>query len=227
MVIRSFLRSMYAVCFLAHNLSALTYLFTTQLDETDTRNESYICFRRREIKAIRKTRAQQATYSDKMVRLKGELAVALELANSVLQRETIKRDAAAHAHAVWDKRFAFAELKRKFPTLSSKDEEELLYDRERVVKRPKLEPTGFVNSCASILRWLISLYSRIPLKLRTRDNGELSSPIMHEPQIRPKERQAQIQKEIEQDMARRKEKDHQWEDAIDVKYFLNQVIQSY
>ncbi|KZT10653.1 uncharacterized protein LAESUDRAFT_343366 [Laetiporus sulphureus 93-53] len=174
---------------------------SVNLDETDTINESYICFRRREIKAIRKTRAQQATYSDKMVRLKGELAVTFELANSVLQRETIKRDAAAHAHAVWDKRFAFAEMKRKFPTLSSKDEEELLYDRERVVKKPKLEPTG-----------------RIPLKLRTRDNGEISSPIMHEPQIRPKERQAQIQKEIDQDMARRKEKDHQWEDAIDNPY---------
>ncbi|TFK60831.1 hypothetical protein BDN72DRAFT_864065 [Pluteus cervinus] len=42
-------------------------------NESDTLNESYICFRRREIKAVRKTRAQQVTSSDKLARLQAEL----------------------------------------------------------------------------------------------------------------------------------------------------------
>ena len=59
-------------------------LILVQLDETDTMNESYICFHWRKIKAIRKTRAQQATYSDKMTCLQSELTTAFDLANSVL-----------------------------------------------------------------------------------------------------------------------------------------------
>ncbi|KAI0944834.1 hypothetical protein AcW1_001669 [Taiwanofungus camphoratus] len=172
------------------------------LDETDTRNESYICFRRREIKAIRKTRAQQATYSDKLLRLRAELDTSVDLARSIQQREVFKRNAAVHGHAVWEKRLALVDLKRKYHSLGSKEDDELFYDKERVPKRPKLEATG-----------------RIPLRLRTRDNGELASPVAHaEPTIRPKERLAQIQSQIEQEMARRREKDHGWEDAIDNPY---------
>ena len=63
--------------FLLHRLYAN---FSLQLDETDTKNESYICFRRREIKAVRKTRAQQATYGDKMQRLLGEFISSIDIA---------------------------------------------------------------------------------------------------------------------------------------------------
>ncbi|CCM00001.1 uncharacterized protein FIBRA_02026 [Fibroporia radiculosa] len=175
---------------------------SVNLDEADTKNESYICFRRREIKAIRKTRAQQATYSDKMLRLHSELATSLELARGVLEREVFKREAAGQSQGVWEKRLVLVDLKRKFPALGTKEEEELLYDKERTPKKPRAESTA-----------------RIPLKLRTRDNGELGSPNGHqEPQIRPKERQAQIQSQIEQELAKRKEKDHHWEDSIDNTY---------
>ena len=39
------------------------------------------------------------------------------------------------AQAVWEKRLTFADLKRKFPTLHDKLDEELLVDKERLVKR--------------------------------------------------------------------------------------------
>jgi enhancer of polycomb-like protein len=43
------------------------------------------------------------------------------------------------AHATgWDKRFEFAELKRKFPSLGTQEDEELLLDKERVAKKPKI-----------------------------------------------------------------------------------------
>lgn len=111
---------------------------TLNFDESDTLNESYICFRRREIKAVRKTRQAQVSSSDKLVRLQAEFAYPLELARHVLQRETIKREQAVQAQAVWERRMALADLKRKFPSLSDKTDEELLVDKERPARR--LEP---------------------------------------------------------------------------------------
>jgi len=103
----------------------------------DTKNESYICFRRREIKAIRKTRAQQATYSDKMARLQAELITASDMANGVLRREQLKRETSVHSNAVWKKRCDLVDLKRKFPSLGTKEDEELFHDKERVAKKLK------------------------------------------------------------------------------------------
>lgn len=59
--------------------------------------------------------------------------------------------------------------------------------------------------------------SRIPIKLRTGNAADLASPVAHvEPQIRPKEREALIRGQIEQDVARRKEDNRSWDDLIDV-----------
>ncbi|KAJ3473978.1 hypothetical protein NLI96_g12716 [Meripilus lineatus] len=168
------------------------------LDETDTLNESYICFRRREIKAVRKTRAQQATYSDKMVRLQAELTTASELVRGVLTREAYKKDVAVKGQDVWEKRFGLMDLKRKFPALGSKEDDELFYDKERVSKKPKADPA-----------------TRIPLKFRP--NGEFS-PLPQEPVMKPKDRQQMIQKQVEADLAQRKNQDHLWEDSIDNSY---------
>ncbi|PSR71467.1 hypothetical protein PHLCEN_2v12734 [Hermanssonia centrifuga] len=171
------------------------------LDETDTKNESYICFRRRESKAVRKTRAQQATYSDKMIRLQSELASAMDLAKGIVRREVSKRDLAVQTSSVWEKRFALVDLKRKFPSLGTKEDEELFQDRERVPKRIKTEASG-----------------RLPLKLRTRDPGEYGSPISAQPIMKPKERLTLIQNQVDQELASRKEKDHHWDDLLDNPY---------
>ncbi|TFY53253.1 hypothetical protein EVG20_g10201, partial [Dentipellis fragilis] len=169
-------------------------------DEADTRNESYICFRRREVKAMRKTRASQASSSEKLMRLQSELATALDLVNLVKARETLKREVAQQGRNVWDKREELANLKRKFPSLGAKEDEELFYDKERVAKKPKVEvPT------------------RIGLKIR-REHGEGSPAMQQEAPIRPKERQAMIAQMVERDLARIRDKDHHWEDSIDNGY---------
>jgi enhancer of polycomb-like protein len=110
----------------------LTYL---KGDESDILNESYICFRRREIKATRKTRASQVTTSDKLTRLQAELQYPLELARSILARETLKKECTDQSQDIWEKRLAFVELKRKFSTFNDKGDEELLIDKERPVKK--------------------------------------------------------------------------------------------
>lgn len=165
---------------------------TVNLDETDTRNESYICFRRREIKAIRKTRASHVTFSDKLVRLQNELATAFEIANEVIARETVKKEAAQLQQDVWNRRILFSDLKRKFPTLSTKEDEELLIDKERVTKKPKVE-------------------TRMSLKLRTAE----ATPQL-EPLVQPRERAAVILQQIERDLAKVKERDHGcWDDQVE------------
>lgn len=170
-------------------------------DETDSQNESYICFRRREIKAVRKTRASQVTSSDKLLRLQSELLSSLDLAKNVLSRENLKRDAAKQAQNVWEKRLTLVDLKRRFPTLGTKEDEELLHDKERVPKRPKFD----------------SASAKLPgLRIRTH-GGDLASPSAHtEIAIRPKDRTATIQSSIERELLRQKDRDHHWEDQIDV-----------
>ena len=87
---------------------------------------------------MRKTRALQAFSSEKLMRLKQELATTAELVSTVLKREQLKREAAQQAKAVWEKREDFANLKQNFPSLlNAKEDEELFYDKERVVKRIK------------------------------------------------------------------------------------------
>ncbi|KAH9161676.1 hypothetical protein EDB89DRAFT_2156514 [Lactarius sanguifluus] len=157
---------------------------TLNYDEPDIKNESYICFRRRDVKAMRKTRASQASSSEKLMLLKQELATAAEL-TSVLKREQLTRERGSK-----QKR-----LKRKFPSLlNAKEDEELFYDKEKVVKKPKLtEPTRIVG-----------------LRLKSRDNnGDLISPTQHhDAVVRPKERAAAILAQVDREMARIKDRDH-------------------
>jgi len=172
-----------------------------QFDESDVLNESYICFRRREIKAVRKTRASQATSSDKLLRLQNELTQGLELAKSLLSRENLKRDCTQQTLLVWDKRLEFAELKRKFPSLGTKEDEELLLDKGGVAKKPKIEIASRITG----------------LKIRTRDSGDPGSPaVTVEASIRPKERLNIINAAMERDLASQKERDHGYEDVVEV-----------
>lgn len=115
-----------------------------QFDESDTKNESYICFRRREIKAIRKTRTAQVSSSDKLIRLKGELLKAFELSKLLLSREALKREVGIQAQAVWERRMAFVDLKRQLPQFGSREDEELLFDKERPPKRPRPSDASYV-----------------------------------------------------------------------------------
>ncbi|KAI6123163.1 hypothetical protein EDD16DRAFT_1567313 [Pisolithus croceorrhizus] len=70
---------------------------------------------------------------------------------------------------VWENRLEFADLKRKFPSLSTKEDEELLHDKERVVKKPKVEPAGPQDSCKRQQCSVISgcSGSRYPPKAKT------------------------------------------------------------
>ncbi|KIM44097.1 hypothetical protein M413DRAFT_68403 [Hebeloma cylindrosporum] len=164
-------------------------------DESDTLNESYICFRRRETKVPRKTRSSQVTSSDKLARLQAEFALPLKLANSVLARESLKKASAIHSRGLWERRLALADLKRKFPSLHDKGDEELLVDKEKPSKRDNPRLSGQKNG--------------------TNDKSLVPCP---PPAIRPKDRQEAIHNQEELFMARRREIDHHWDDQVDDPY---------
>ena len=77
------------------------------------------------------------------MRLQSELAQSLELAKTLVARENLKKDNVQQVVQVWEKRLEFAELKRKFPVLGNKEDEELLHEKERVVKKPRVESTKY------------------------------------------------------------------------------------
>ena len=77
----------------------------------------------------RKTRASHVTFSDKLIRLQNELTTTFEITNEVVTRGTFKEKKTQLYREVWNQRTVFSDLKRKFPTLSTKDDEELLVDK--------------------------------------------------------------------------------------------------
>ena len=177
---------------------------------------------------MRKTRASQASSSEKLMRLKQELATTAELVSVVLKREQLKREAAQQAKAVWEKREDFANLKRKFPSLlNAKEDEELFYDKERVVKRvkPAEQSYAFLSFIVSMLTYTYVPFSRMGVKLRPRDNGDLVSPVPHHDSVvRPKERAAAILAQVDREMVRIKERDHHWEDGIEVSRLMRHPL---
>ena len=85
------------------------------------------------------------TTSDKLSRLQAELQYPLELAKSILVRETLKKESTDQSQDIWEKRLAFVELKRQFSVFNDKGDEELLIDKERPVKR------SFEATCVSLI----------------------------------------------------------------------------
>nr|GAT42918.1 predicted protein [Mycena chlorophos] len=163
-------------------------------DESDLANESYVCFRRREIKSVRKTRAQ-VTSSDKLQRLQSEFIHPVELATLLLTRESLKAEEARQAQEVWQKRLELVDLKRKYPVFVG--DEDLFVDKERPTKRP--EPTP-----------------RLPgLKIKTPVEPPVPAPRV-EPMMRPQARSAMIQSKVDIEVTR--QRDHGWEDGISNSY---------
>ncbi|KAI0315040.1 enhancer of polycomb-like-domain-containing protein [Amylostereum chailletii] len=176
---------------------------TLNYDESDVKNESYVCFRHRDVKAMRKTRASQASSSEKLLRLQQELASTQELSRKLCLREVVKREWAQSARAVWEMRDEFVTLKRKFPGLGAKEDEELLHDKERVPKRPK-------GSDAST--------GHFGIKLKPRDS-EMASPIAKlGTVVKPEDRLATIISRVEQSLSSVRERDSCWDDLVDNSY---------
>lgn len=80
------------------------------------------------------------------MRLRSELQIGYELARMVLEREQLKREQITVTNDVWHARCALVKSWKTEEGIKGPDmalDEALLYDKERAVKKPKLESTRF------------------------------------------------------------------------------------
>ncbi|PGH03911.1 hypothetical protein AJ80_08613 [Polytolypa hystricis UAMH7299] len=104
--------------------------FETGQDTDD--GDPYVCFRRREVRAIRKTRARDVQSADKLRRLRKELEDARQLVAMVRQREMARKEVFATERQVFMQRAEVKDMKRK---LNIKDD-----DEDLINQKPKKKP---------------------------------------------------------------------------------------
>ncbi|KIY67334.1 hypothetical protein CYLTODRAFT_294764 [Cylindrobasidium torrendii FP15055 ss-10] len=170
------------------------------LDETDTLNEGYVCFRHREAKAVRKTRASQANPIEKLQSLQRQLQQPLEIIQTLLRREFCKQGSGIQACNIWKARLEMVELRRRTPGLASKADDEILVDKDQNVRLTKSRV-------------------RVPPPHK-RDSHSTSVPptARPEPSIRPSDRSKMVLTEVETAVSRREDHDMDWENVVDSPY---------
>lgn len=105
-------------------MSQLKFEMNLDTDEADP----YVCFRRREVRQVRKTRGRDAQVTEKLKKLRKEMEEARFLMSQVKRRELLIRDQLAMDKLIFEQRGAVKEIKRK---LSIKiDDEDLLINQK-------------------------------------------------------------------------------------------------
>ncbi|KAJ3214544.1 Enhancer of polycomb-like protein 1 [Dinochytrium kinnereticum] len=107
-------------------------------DELGFRSDSdpYVCFRRREIKPLRKARRGDLASLEKLRRLRDEMCRARAILDLVLQRETLRKESLLLEKAVFDQRILVRKLKKKFGVTSTEKDIEASPDSRK--KKRKL-----------------------------------------------------------------------------------------
>ncbi|KAI8965626.1 enhancer of polycomb-like-domain-containing protein [Daldinia sp. FL1419] len=107
--------------------------FETHQEHDDM--DPYVCFRRREVRQTRKTRARDAQVSDKLKKLRRELEDARQLVVFSYQREIFKRELLRSDRSVFEQRSSLKETKIR---LGIKGDDEDFFNA-RPQKRPRTE----------------------------------------------------------------------------------------
>ncbi|KAI1468516.1 enhancer of polycomb-like-domain-containing protein [Daldinia caldariorum] len=107
--------------------------FETHQEHDDM--DPYVCFRRREVRQTRKTRARDAQVSDKLKKLRKELEDARQLVVFSYQREIFKREILRSDRSVFEQRNSLKETKNR---LGIKGDDEDFYNA-RPQKRQRTE----------------------------------------------------------------------------------------
>ncbi|KAI2791811.1 Enhancer of polycomb-like protein 1 [Penicillium oxalicum] len=104
--------------------------------ETDD-SDPFVCFRRREVRQIRKTRGRDAQSAEKLRRLRKELEDARQLVALVRQREVARREMLTMERTLFMQRNEVKEMKRK---LNIKDDDEDLINQKPKKKAAEAPP---------------------------------------------------------------------------------------
>lgn len=96
--------------------------------ETDD-SDPYVCFRRREVRAIRKTRGRDAHSAEKLKKMRKELEEARKLLDSIRQREALKREQLAVDRRLFEQRANLRQVKLNLPEQYKPGDEDLLINQ--------------------------------------------------------------------------------------------------
>ncbi|KAH8733115.1 enhancer of polycomb-like-domain-containing protein [Phaeosphaeriaceae sp. PMI808] len=102
------------------------------LDTDDA--DPYVCFRRREVRQVRKTRGRDAQVTEKLKKLRKELEDARVLMSEVKRREVFLREQLSTDKFIFEQRHAVKEIKRK---LNIKGDDEELLITQKPAPKPK------------------------------------------------------------------------------------------
>jgi hypothetical protein len=146
----------------------------------------------------------ETTSIDKMTRLSNEFQSALQMANSAIEREEVKRSLCLEDHGIWNLRSRMISITSKFPDLRNPDDDKWLVDKEKIKKsRPTID---------------LQLVPRIPRPAAATPQVfdemlDLGPAVVH-----PRARYDDIQYKIEQDLRKKQEQDVLgWVDATNVR----------
>ncbi|PSN71164.1 hypothetical protein BS50DRAFT_275810 [Corynespora cassiicola Philippines] len=106
--------------------------FETNLETDDS--DPYVCFRRREVRQVRKTRGRDAQVTEKLKKLRKELEEARLLMSHVKRREVMIREQLGMEKLIFEQRSAVKEIKRK---LGVKEHDEELLINQKPAPKPK------------------------------------------------------------------------------------------
>ncbi|KAL3425608.1 Enhancer of polycomb-like protein 1 [Phlyctema vagabunda] len=109
-----------------------TLKFETQPDHDD--GDPYVCFRRREARLTRKTRARDVQSTDKLKKLRRELETAKELIDMASHREILKRNMLKTERSIYEQRRKVKESKVRLGIKG--DDEDLINQAPRKRKAP-------------------------------------------------------------------------------------------
>ncbi|KAJ5127614.1 Enhancer of polycomb-like protein 1 [Penicillium atrosanguineum] len=112
--------------------------FETGQDTDDS--DPYVCFRRREVRQIRKTRGRDAQSAEKLRRLRKELEDARQIVALVRQREVARKEMIAMERKLFIERAEVRDMKRK---LNIKDDDEDLINQKVIDATPDKSPIGY------------------------------------------------------------------------------------
>lgn len=98
----------------------------SERDSEKDDGDPYVCFRRREVRQVRKTRRTDAQSTDKLKKIRQEFETARGLVKDVLQREVMRRISFQLEKQIFEQRRTAIELKRK---LNIKDTDEDLINK--------------------------------------------------------------------------------------------------
>ncbi|CAD6591648.1 MAG: Enhancer of polycomb-like protein 1 [Alectoria sarmentosa] len=107
--------------------------FETGADTDDA--DPYVCFRRREVRQIRKTRGRDAHSAEKLKKLRKELEESREIMAMIRQREITKREQLAVERQLFEQRANLRQVKLNLPDQYKEGDEDILINQ-----RPKKKP---------------------------------------------------------------------------------------